>query len=77
MLLQATVCYKREKNCNTDSGREEYKNVMLYRKDVPWYLVRSYHNSSQCHKDLATEKVILASIFFCVRIRMTVPVGFM
>ncbi|CAF1697030.1 hypothetical protein YC2023_034374 [Brassica napus] len=34
----ATVCYKREKNCNTDSSREEYKNVMLYRKEVPWYL---------------------------------------
>ncbi|KAG5403052.1 hypothetical protein IGI04_009171 [Brassica rapa subsp. trilocularis] len=54
----ATVCYKREKNCNTDSSREEYKNVMLYRKEVPWYLVRSYHNSSQCHKDLAREKFV-------------------
>ncbi|XP_018488656.1 E3 ubiquitin-protein ligase SP1 isoform X2 [Raphanus sativus] len=36
----ATVCYKRDKNknCNTYSNREESKEVMLYRKVVPWYL---------------------------------------
>lgn len=65
VLLQATVCYKREKNCNTDSSREEYKNVMLYRKEVPWYLVRSYHNSSQCHKALARESNFSFYYFFC------------
>ncbi|KAJ0260787.1 hypothetical protein HA466_0040350 [Hirschfeldia incana] len=34
----ARVCYKLEKNCNTDSNSNESKEVMLYRKDVPWYL---------------------------------------